>query len=546
MAWPLMQNYIGLEIAALEIRAWLFDDRAGSFELRAYATENYATEEGLAEAAERAIAQVQPGENTVTTYGLSISAGKPIRSVLIGASSAHSLEATRALTAPFYTQIVDELDLQDGLSVIEQLERLLRTDADLFVVAGGFEEGSTRPVLAALDNLGVMLKAHNRSVPPQIVYVGNSLLIADIQKKYSREPNFHLGGNIVPASGQTDLGAGMEAMLSAFRRIRRAEFTDLHSFEEKLKTQCIPSLLAQTRMLKFFGRISATQKPVLLLSFEPGLVSALTSQGGNPTAVLPEPWDYAVQVNDEPARFNSQLLEKGSNQVYLLNKQAHKGFVPVTVEDQVIEQSWFRIALGKCCRTWRERGYFTETFVPEPVILTGSSLSIFGKDPQLLLAVMDGLELHGITTYVLDENGVITALGALALQNAQLVVQVVDSGLFRNLGTVVTVTSPQKAGQPVLDLELRHKFGAEIESFTILKSELRHLEVEANTEQNLLLKPKEESDIGLGAPGVGGTLNRISAKIGLIIDARGRPLEMPKDNRARAAVMANWLSEVGG
>jgi hypothetical protein len=184
--------------------------------------------------------------------------------------------------------------------------------------------------------------------------------------------------------------------------------------------------------------------------------------------------------------------------------------------------------------------------VPEPVILTGSSLSIFGKDPQLLLAVMDGLELHGITTYVLDENGVITALGALALQNAQLVVQVVDSGLFRNLGTVVTVTSPQKAGQPVLDLELRHKFGAEIESFTILKSELRHLEVEANTEQNLLLKPKEESDIGLGAPGVGGTLNRISAKIGLIIDARGRPLEMPKDNRARAAVMANWLSEVGG
>jgi len=541
-----MQNYIGLEIAATEIRAWLFDDRAGSFELRGYATESFFAEEGLTEAVQRAITQVQPGGSHVTAYGLTISAGKSIRTVLIGASSVYSLEATRALAAPFYTQIVDELDLQDGLNVVEQLERLLRTDADLFIVAGGFEEGSTRPVLAALDNLGVMLKAHNRSVPPQIVYVGNSLLTAEIQKKYGREPNFHLGGNISPTSDQTDLGAGMEAMLSAFRRIRRAEFSDLPSLEENLKIQSIPSLLAQSRMVNFLGNINTTQKPVLLLSIEPGLVSALTSQGSEPVVVLPQPWDYTATVQDEPGLFNSQLLEKDANLIYLMNKQAHKGFVPVTVEDQLIEQSWFRIALRKCCRVWRERGYFGESFIPEPVILTGSSLAIFGKDPQLLLAVMDGLELHGITTYVLDENSVITGLGALAPVNALLATQVLDSGLFRNLGTVVTVTSPRKAGQSVLDMELRHKFGAQFETYSILKSELRHLDVEANTDQKLHLLPQEESDLGLGAPGVGGTLNRVNLKTGLIIDARGRPLEMPKDNRARAAVVANWLSELGG
>ncbi len=541
-----MQNYIGLEIAAFETRAWLFDDRAGNFELRAYAAEKFDTEDDLVEATERALDQVKPGEDCVTAYGLAISAGKPIRTVLIGASSVYSLEATRALAAPFYTQIVDELDLQDGMNVVEQLESLLRTDADLFIVAGGFEEGSTKPVLGALDNLGVMLKAHNRSVPPQIVYVGNSLMISEIQKKFSREPNFHLGGNIAPAPDQMDLGAGMEAMLSAFHRIRRAEFSALQSLETQLNCQSIPSLLAQRRMVTFLGRINTTQKPVLLLSFEPDLMSALSAQGSGPVIVLPEPWDYTVNAQDEPERFNSQLLDKGANQVYLLNKQAHKGFVPVTVEDQVIEQSWFRIALGKCAQAWRKRGYFDESFTPEPIILTGSSLAIFGKDPQLLLAVMDGLELHGITTYVLDEIGVITALGVLAPQNPLMAVQVVDSGLFRNLGTVVTVTGPQKAGQAVLDLELRDKFGAQIENFTILKSELRHLDLEANTEQHLLLKPREESDLGLGAAGVGGTLNRIHPKTGLIIDARGRPLEMPRDDRARAAVMANWLSELGG
>lgn len=541
-----MQNYVGIEIAASEIRAWLFDDRAGRFELRAYATENFNTPDGLAEATGRVIEQVKPGENPVTAYGFTISAGKPIRTVLIGASSAYSLKAARALAAPFYTHIVDELNLQDGLSVVDQLERLLQSDADLFVVAGGFEEGSTKPILAAIDNLGVMLKAHNRSVPPQIVYVGNSLLIPEIQEKFSQESNFHLGNNIASSLGQIDLGAGMDVMLSAFRRIRRAEFSELLGLEARLGIECIPSLLAQRRMVGFLGKINSNQKPVLLLSMEPCLMSALIGQGSEAQVVLPEAWNYEVTPQDEPARFNTQLLEKGANRVYLLNKQAHKAFVPLTVEDQVIEQSWFRVALGKCCQSWRKQGYFGENFVPEPVFLMGSSLAIFGKDPQLLLAVMDGLELQGITTYVLDENGVITALGALASQNARMAAQVVDSGLFRNLGTVVTVTGPQKAGQLMLDLEVKHKFGAQIESFSILKSELRHLDVEANSDQNIVLKPGEESDLGLGAPGVGGRLNRINLKTGLIIDARGRPLEMPKDDRARAAVMANWLSELGG
>ncbi|HSN94135.1 MAG TPA: glutamate mutase L [Anaerolineaceae bacterium] len=541
-----MQNYIGLEITAAEIRAWLFDDRAGSFELRGYTSEDFSAVEDLTGAVQRAISQILPGETGVTAYGLSISAGRPIRTVLIGASSLYSLEAAHALAAPFYTQIIDELDLQDGLNVVEQLERLLRTDADLFIVTGGFEEGSTKPVLAALDNLGVMLKAHNRSVPPQIVYVGNSLLTAEIQNKFGREPNFHLGGNISPAPGQTDLGAGMEAILAAFRRIRRAEFIDLPSVEENLRTQCIPSLLAQRRMLSFLGRISSTQKPVLLLSVEPGLVSALTSQAAGQVIVLPQRWDYAATDEDEPWLFNSQLLEKDANLVYLMNKQAHKNFVPVTVEDQLIEQSWFRIALRKCCKVWREQGYFIDSFIPEPVILTGSSLAVFGKDPQLLLAILDGLELHGITTYVLDENSLITGLGALAPVNALLAAEVLDSGLFRNLGTVVTVTSPLKAGKSVLDVEVRHKFGAQFETFSILKSELRHLDVEANAEQKIHLLPKEESDLGLGGTGVGGTLNHVNLKTGLIIDARGRPLEMPKDTRTRAAVVANWLSELGG
>ncbi|MEA4812451.1 MAG: glutamate mutase L [Anaerolineaceae bacterium] len=540
-----MQNYICLEVANCEARAWLFDDRAGHFELRGFACEKAVPNQPLSESVQKALAQVKPGNLPLTGYALTLSAGKLIRTVLIGASSDYSLKAAKALASAFYTQIVDVLNLQEGLSVVEQLERLLRTDADLFVVAGGIEEGAEKPVLAALDNLRVMLKAHNRAIPPQIVYLGNSRLKDETDRAFGKDSNFHLGGNICPSLGTQDLGAGMTAMLAAFRRIRRAELQGLSELEAQLNCQFIPVLLAEARMVRFVRQINTVEKDALLISFEPRISTAFISQREKAAVILPEAWAYQAKDKDEPERFNSMLLEKGANLAYLSNKQMHPGFTPVTVEDQIIEQSWFRIALRQCRKAWQKAGYFEENFMPEPVILTGSSLGAFGSHAQLLLAVMDGLELHGITTYVLDEKGVMTALGALAPLNPMIAVQVLGCGLLQNLGTVVTVNSPQKAGQPVLELELRHKFGAQIQKQQILKSELKYLDLEVNTEQKILLHPAEDADLGLGAPGIGGTLNRLSKGSGLIVDARGRPLEMPKDERARAAVVANWLSELG-
>jgi len=38
----------------------------------------------------------------------------------------------------------------------------------------------------------------------------------------------------------------------------------------------------------------------------------------------------------------------------------------------------------------------------------------------------------------------------------------------------------------------------------------------------------------------------LESKVGVVVDARGRPLSLPVDETARAETLHNWLWELGG
>jgi len=58
--------------------------------------------------------------------------------------------------------------------------------------------------------------------------------------------------------------------------------------------------------------------------------------------------------------------------------------------------------------------------------------------------------------------------------------------------------------------------------------------------------PKQNTDIGLGAPGIGGQIKVTSGVLGVVIDARGRPIELPEDDKARVEKLQRWLRNLGG
>jgi hypothetical protein len=59
------------------------------------------------------------------------------------------------------------------------------------------------------------------------------------------------------------------------------------------------------------------------------------------------------------------------------------------------------------------------------------------------------------------------------------------------------------------------------------------------------LSPEENSDVGMGMRGLGGWVSTPTSKLGIIIDARGRPPFLHSDPQIMNKIRQNWLWELG-
>jgi len=57
---------------------------------------------------------------------------------------------------------------------------------------------------------------------------------------------------------------------------------------------------------------------------------------------------------------------------------------------------------------------------------------------------------------------------------------------------------------------------------------------------SLRLQPLHRFDIGMGGPGRGGRLRVIGGILGVIIDARGRPISLHADPERRRTLFGKW------
>ena len=561
--------YLGVEIGSKHTRAWLFDDEDGSYRLRdSVAVDNGLITGGkLIEVIWTAIHELQvktdvalldngngglafgSGANGLKGVGLVVSAGTPIKTVLVGVSETYSLAAIRRLTALFNCEIVLTIHQQDELNATAQLSRMIASNADLFVVAGGSNQGATKPVQAALDNIRIVYENMPRLVKPQVVYAGNEAYTADAQAAFEGSPDAHIAGNIQPEIGVEDQTVAWGAMLEAWRRVKRSQLVGLVEVENLLKTEAQPSMFAAGRVLRLLDQMNPNGKGVLALdmgqsevrivSVRKALLSGMASRTEKDLSLVKAAYRYLSQPLD------MTLLE-----TYYMNKALLPGMVPTTIDELAIEQAIARVrisrALAEAQSIFPAFGYEVQSGLTEPyepIILSGELFCGTTKMNQALLLAMDGIQPHGITTVVIDQYQVTSVLGALGTVEPKLVVQVIDSGIYRSLCTLVNVNSPERAGRKVLDLEVEEN-QPERRRLTVLKGDLKRVETFGVERTQVYLSPVSSSEVGMGLRGLGGWLGAADSEIGVVIDARGRPVEMEKDPDTRADQIENWAWEL--
>jgi hypothetical protein len=264
----------------------------------------------------------------------------------------------------------------------------------------------------------------------------------------------------------------------------------------------------------------------------------------------------ALPVNELASSISEWLAASGIPDVrvkeYLLNQTLYPLALPVTETDLGIRYAQCRAAL-QCLLADVERDFpgairYLEkgklSWV-EPILVAGSLIAGLPNLSQVCLSLLDGLQPNGITTLLLDPNQVAIAIGALAGFHPLMATQVLDSDVFIHLATIIAPVGAAPAGTPVLRVRTSFDEGHE-KLMDIRQGDLEVIPLPVGQRASLQLQPFHRYDIGMGGAGRSGNLRVTGSSLGIIIDARGRPLSLPESVERRAEIYRKWLWMLGG
>jgi len=162
----------------------------------------------------------------------------------------------------------------------------------------------------------------------------------------------------------------------------------------------------------------------------------------------------------------------------------------------------------------------------------------------MALMALDALQPCGVFTLAVDRLGLAPAFGGLAPANPNAAASVIERDGFETLGTVIAPISKNREGQISLRVKIQPA-----------GSGVMDLEVQHGTLELVPLMPGQKASIQVhtvGRVSLGGNRAGVfkaeieGGALGLIIDARGRPMTLPADTDKRRTKVQQWYWDMGG
>jgi hypothetical protein len=153
--------------------------------------------------------------------------------------------------------------------------------------------------------------------------------------------------------------------------------------------------------------------------------------------------------------------------------------------------------------------------------------------------ILDALQPAGIQRILLDINHLAPGLGAASSVVPGLVSQLLlDPTVLVNLGFVISPISRVKAGMAILRIRVQYQSGHET-TINVHQGNIQTIAIPSGQRARVLIDPLHKANIGFG-PGKGTSIQVVGGLFGLVVDARGRPLELPANLDKRRNLLLKW------
>ena len=506
------------------------------------------------------IAPSQPDGSGVDAVVATVSAGPTVKAVVVGLLSDVSVQSARRLAESTYSRIVETLDLSDHRRPDQQMDSIVRSRPDLVILAGGTDGGASRSIQKMLEAVGLACYLMPMEKRPMILYAGNRQLANDVQEMLGGHAGkLQISYNVRPSLETEDLAPASYELASLVMKLRQRQLKGIDELNIWAAGNVLPTAYARGRMIRFLSKLYESTRGLLSVNVGAAATSVAAGFGGELTlGVYPQ---FGLGENlagilqyteiDDILRWLQLDIAPNTLREYLFQKSIYPSAIPATVDEQAIMQAIARQALYLSVRTAQKdfptgaHAARTGLMPPLDLILGGGGILSEGTSlGQSLLLLLDGIQPVGIMPVLLDQNNLLPLLGAASSRNHYVPVQVIESGAFIGLGTVVSVIASANYGDQILRAKLTYGDGTEVRA-EVKFGGLEILPLATGESARLSLQPLRRADAGLG-PGKSGTVTVTGGALGVIIDARGRPLQFPADSVRRRELIKKWHYTVGG
>ncbi|MFH0897255.1 MAG: glutamate mutase L, partial [Candidatus Bathyarchaeota archaeon] len=242
----------------------------------------------------------------------------------------------------------------------------------------------------------------------------------------------------------------------------------------------------------------------------------------------------------------------------LRNKMIRPTTIPNTLEELIVEQAVAREALrlGLAHHRYlarglrgvqRDMGFHTmfkdtieeyESYIEliriDIMCGTGGLLSHAPRRAQSALVLMDGFRPEGVTKLYQDSVFMIPHLGVLSTVHPKAAVEIFEKDCIIQLGTCIAPKGLGKEGESVVTVQTPQ------ETVEVTYGNIKVVPLKKDEKINVKINPAKNFDVGKGI-GHSYETQVEGGEVGVIIDARGRPLRMPESADERRNKLMEWF-----
>lgn len=467
----------------------------------------------------------------VDYFGTVVSAAPPIKTLMVGLLDDVSLASGRRALNSIYSQEVDCFSLADNRSQQEQLAAMLSHQPELIFIVGGTDGGAEHRLLRLVDTVALGLQLLGDSQIPTVIYAGNREMRPQVESSLVEYCDLLIADNVRPSLDHEFFDQAIALFGDVYTTHQVTKLSGFETITAWSDLPVIPVAHGFGAICEFFstlqkGRVLGVDigsNNVTVLAAEPDYVYLDVNSDlglGSPLAKL---WNH-VSIS-EVANW-AGLANKHEQVVnYVANKAIWPGTIPTERKHLFIEQSIARAILinaaAKAYSRWNWSG--DQRFEPiRSLILRGAIMSNSVNVRRLVLMVLDALQPAGIFDVLVDRFGVLSAMGLLSFHNPHLVVQILQGQGKERLGWIIAPKSSVKEGHVVLRLSVSVE-DQPTQQLEIKQGDVDHIPLRRDQRARVIADPSPRTDIGVG-PGKSRTLTVGGGLLGILIDARGRPI----------------------